>query len=111
MNTLPQDLIKSIRSYDRHPCGDMLSNCRSERFDNAIMQKPQNKGIHHIKFNTVSLFVIRDDATEEAAIRYESEVVERNIYNTFKIKCLTEDTLHQLRQESCYMCYLHFTYY
>ena len=54
MNKSPQDLIIIIRSCDRHPCGDMLSNCRCERFENAIMLKTQNKRIPNIKFQTVS---------------------------------------------------------
>ena len=83
MNTLPQDFIRTIRSYDRHPCGDMLRNCRCERFENDIMLKTQKKRIPNIKFHTVSLFVIRDDSTEEDERRYESEVVERNIYDKF----------------------------
>ena len=83
MNTLPQDLIRNIRSYDRHPCGDMLRNCRCERFENAVMLKPQKKRIPKSKFHTVSLFVIRDDSAEEDERTYDSEVVERNIYNKF----------------------------
>ena len=45
MNKLPQDSITIMRSYDRNPCGDMMSNSKSERFDNAIMIKTQKKRI------------------------------------------------------------------
>ena len=79
MNTLPQDLIILIRPYDRHPCGDMMSNLITIRYDNVKLKNSQKKGIPNTKFRTVVLCVFREDSTEEDAITYESEVVERNI--------------------------------
>ena len=98
MCTLPQDMTIIIRSYDRHTCGDILSKCRCERFENAIMLNTQKKHIPSTKLHTVSLFVIRDDSTEEDERRYESEVVEINIYSKLKLNCITEDILHQLKR-------------
>ncbi len=42
--------------------------------------------------------MIRDDSTEEDERRYESEVVEINIYNKLKLNYITEDILHQLKR-------------
>ena len=57
----------------------------------------------------MSFFSSRDDATEEDARRYESEVIERNIYNSFQLTCITEYYLEQLKQVNhVYFLYLHF---
>ena len=65
------------------------------------MIKTQKKRTPNTKFHTVSLFVIRDKGTTENERRYDSEVVDRNIQNKVDLKCITEDTLHQIRQVDC----------
>ena len=97
MNTLPQDLIRIIRSYDNHPCGDMLNKFSCERFENCILLKPRSKHIPNTKFTTKGLFGIRDNGTEEDERLYESEVIERNICNKFSITSITEFAVRQLK--------------
>ena len=77
LNTLPQDLIRLIRSYDSHPCADRLNKCKRERFGNFILLKTRSKRIPNTKFTTKDLFGIRDNGTEEDEIIYESEVIEQ----------------------------------
>ena len=98
MHTLPEILINKIMLYVSHPCADMLHNCKCERFEEGIMLNTQRKRIPNTKYHTMGFFSIRDDATEEDERRYESEVVERNIYNRFQLTCITEYYLEQLKQ-------------
>ena len=85
MNKLPQVLRIIIRSYDRHPCGDMQSNsitiiCGT---DKIIISKGGR--ITNTTWRTRGYFALRDDSTEEwDEESYESEVVERSINNNLK---------------------------
>ena len=98
MNNLSGDLSNKIMLYVSHPCADIIHNSITTRFGNSKMLQTQTKCIPSIKYHTPSILVVRDDTTEEDEIIYESEVVERNIHNTFNLKCITEDTSKHLKQ-------------
>ena len=76
LNNLPQDWIIHIRSYDRHPCGDMIRNSSTIRVGSVKLINTQKKRIPNTKVHTSSVVVVRDDGTEEDERIYESEVVE-----------------------------------
>ena len=99
MNTLPEHLINKIMLYVSHPCADMLRNCSCERFEeDVIMLKTQRTRTPNSKFHTMGFFVSRDDGTKEHERIYESEVVERNIINNFKLQRIDEDIFEQLKK-------------
>jgi hypothetical protein len=109
MSYLSEELINKIMLYVSHPCADMINTCKVTRFDNVKLMKTSNNIIPNTKFQTSSIFCIRDDTTNEDEQLYEADVVERNIYNKFQIRCITEYKLKQFKQMNYFIClYLHF---
>ena len=63
MNSLPQDLIRIIRSYKRHPCGDMLSNSITIVCGTEQIIKSKEGRITNTDWRTRGAFALRDDST------------------------------------------------
>ena len=83
MNTLHENLINKIMLYVSHPCADIIRNALQPVdgvYEPLQMIQTKWKRIPNTKFTTPSLFILGRTGTEEKERRYESEVVERNIY-------------------------------
>ena len=97
MNSLPQDLIRIIRSYDRHPCGEMLSNSITIICGTEQVITSKGRRITIADWRTRGDFALRDDSTEEDEDEYESEVVERTTHTKLKLRRVDEDTFEHLK--------------
>ena len=93
--------------YVSHPCADIMRKCKRAQFDNFIQLRTRSERLPNTKFRTKSLCAIRDNTTEEDERSYESEVVERDLYNRFQLRCIKEDYLEQLETNHFYRLYWH----
>ena len=83
--------------YVSHPCVDILRTSSTTIYATHNMLQTTQTRIPNTKYHTVSLFVVRDDATGEEEIIYGSEVVERNKHNKIKFKGIPGHTLKHLK--------------
>jgi hypothetical protein len=107
MSYLSEELIDKIMLFVSHTCADIIRNCKVTRFDNVEMMNTSNKIIPNTKFQTSSIFCIRDDTTNKDEQRYESDVVERNIYNKCQIRCIIGYKLKQFKQMNYFIFYIY----
>ena len=112
MNTLPEHLISKIRLYTSHPCADIIRNALQPVdgvYEPLQMIQATWKRIPNPKFTTPSLCILGITGTAQNERSYESEGVKLNIHNRFKLTCITEDYLEQLKTVNrVYRLYLHF---
>jgi predicted transcriptional regulator len=103
MSVFSEDLINKSMLYVSHPCADIIRNCKITRFAGVKIMETNNT--HYNK----NVFCISDDTNEQFEKQSEAKVVERNIYNKFQIRCITEDKLKHLKQINYFIfLYLHF---
>ena len=100
MNTLPENLINKIMLYVSHPCADMIRDSITLLWetDNFIQttRMRMNNNTNHC---TSGYFNVSDDSTNKLTEDgYESEVVERNMFNKFQIQRIDEDIFEQLKK-------------
>jgi hypothetical protein len=103
MSILNEDLNNKIMLYVSHPCADMVRNCKIIKFGGIKIMETNNT-----RYNK-NIFCINDNTDKKIEMLYEAKVVERNIYNKFQIKFITEDKLKHFKQINYYIfLYLHF---